>query len=186
MQSGITTRPLDSSFYDRDPTTVAEYLLGKSILRKEDGAGVTSATIIDTEAYGPIRDDKVADATGFRALREWPPGRLWSTYYMWGKPTFEVTTRGPGSVLVRGVMLDFAGNKRKMIRGPVSVAETLKVDTSLNKTDLTRSQQVSIHEDRRVFVSSISCVPRVNLRFGNSESRRFVVRFSDISLMTQR
>lgn len=79
---------LDASFYDRHPKLVAKELLGKTILRKED-TEVIKAVIIDTEAYGPINEDVVAAGQrGPRALRNWEPGLAWTTYYMWGMPTF--------------------------------------------------------------------------------------------------
>ena len=41
---------LPRAFYDRDPVTVTQALLGKQLVR-EDGDGVVTGLIIETEAY---------------------------------------------------------------------------------------------------------------------------------------
>lgn len=181
MNLEATMHPLNAQFYNRHPIVVAEQLLGKTIFRK-DGRDSLKAVIIDTEAYGPFDEDAASRAEGHRALRNWEPGLAWTTYYMWGKPTFEVTTKGSGSVLVRGVLLESTEGGHRTIRGPISVAVALHIDRSVNGVDLTQAYFISINEDANVVVHSLQSSCRINLRFADKESRRFFVRFKDLEI----
>lgn len=174
-------RLLDTSFYGHHPKVVARQLIGKTILRR-DGPKPIKAVIIDTEAYGPLNEDGAARAKGWQALRNWEPGLAWTTYYMWGKPTFDITARGPGAVLVRGILLELADTKRRIIRGPVNVATALHIDRFLDKTDLTQISPISIHQNVNVIVHNIQSSRRINLRSDSRESRRFFIRVQDLEI----
>jgi len=172
---------LGTSFYDRHPKVVAKQLVGKAILRRE-GQESVKAIIIDAEAYGPLDEDRATRAEGWQALRGWGPGLAWTTYYMWGKPTLDVTTRGPSAVLVRSILLELADTKHRVIRGPVNVATALHIDKFLDKTDLTRISPISIYQDANVIVHKIQSSHRINLQFDSRESRRFFIQIRDLEL----
>jgi 3-methyladenine DNA glycosylase Mpg len=174
-------RLLDTPFYGHHPKGVAKQLIGKTILRRDDSEPI-KAIIIDTEAYGPLNEDEAARAKGWQALRNWELGLAWTTYYMWGKPTFDIIVRGPGAVLVRGILLGLADTKRRIIRGPVNVATALHIDKFLDKTDLTQISPISIHQNVNVIVHNIQSSRRINLRLDSRESRRFFIRVQDLEI----
>lgn len=172
-----TRTNLDASFYNRHPKIVARELLGKTIeILRNDGERPIKAVFIETEAYGPKGEDSaVARAKGKRALSK-KPGLIW-IYPLYGGNAFSITTEGPGSVLVRGVFLEFAEARFKVISGPIKAASTLQIGKSFDETDLTQtSSSIIIYQNPDVVVHDVQSSNRVNLLHDTKENRRFFLR----------
>ena len=185
MNSGKEICPLGASFYDRPAKAVAVDLLGKEILRRYEALSV-KAIIIDVEAYGPKEEDPAAAGKGMRALRDWPSGLAWTTYFMVGRPTLEITTKGPSSVLVRGIYLELPEGKYKTVRGPVNAASALNLSgygpRMLNKVSLA-GPALSIRQNPGIVVSEVESSHRINLLQDTEENRRFSVNLKDLQIL---
>ena len=79
-------RPLDRTFFSRDPRRVARELLGKVLVRREERGPELTARIVEVEAYLGERDPAAHAAAG-KTLRNavlfGPPGHAY-IYFIYG------------------------------------------------------------------------------------------------------
>ena len=132
---------LARDFYDRDTVTVARDLLGKRLVRIEDGV-VMSGVICETEAYGHA-DDPASHAHRRRTERNsamfGQTGRAY-VYFTYGMHhCFNVVARAPGvaagAVLIRAIlpcqgmdsMIRNRGRDQNIADGPAKLAQALGI-----------------------------------------------------------
>lgn len=152
--------PLERSFYQRHPATVAPELLGKVLVRKLEGK-LLCGIIVETEAYSS--EDPASH--GFRGMTErnramfGPPGhayiyRIHGLHYC-----FNITARGSlpaGAVLIRAlepirgieVMQQLRGRHelRALTTGPGKLTKALNIDVRLYGSDLTEPGELFVAE----------------------------------------
>lgn len=152
---------LGREFYDRDTVTVARQLLGKLVVRMQDGAALVGR-ITETEAYvGPI--DKACHAYQYKRTARTEtlfatPGTayIYLIYGMYHCLNFVTEAEGtPCAVLIRGLepvenealmALNRFGKlpgelttyqRKHFLDGPGKLCKALRLDRSLNGADLT-------------------------------------------------
>jgi DNA-3-methyladenine glycosylase len=185
---------LPRAFYNRDPVTVAQELLGKQLVR-EDADGVLTGIIVETEAY-LAADDPTSHAYSTRqrcyrvtprcAPMFGPPGHAY-VYRSYGLHyCMNIVTEGegvPSAVLLRAIQpergLDVMQRRRGTDRlatlttGPGNLCRALAIDLALNGWDVTQGH--------RLWVAAPASVPALQItrsrRIGVADDRalRFVV-----------
>lgn len=140
---------LTSSFFGQDALVVAKDLIGKFIVRKNEGC-LASAMITETEAYiGP--NDRACHAFRGHTKRNDPlygPPGIWYVYFCYGMHwMLNVVTREegfPSGVLIRGVegvvgpgrVTRFLGVTGKLSSKPVSISSGMWIeDRGVNFSD---------------------------------------------------
>jgi len=109
---------LDNTFFNQDPITVAEQLLGKVIHHKYDNI-MLSAQVIETEAY--FINEKGSHASlGYSESRKalfMPPGTIYM-YYARGGDSLNFSCRGKGNAVLIKSGIPFLQNSdsEKMIK----------------------------------------------------------------------
>ncbi|GAG14418.1 unnamed protein product, partial [marine sediment metagenome] len=91
---------LQTSFFNRDASKVAESLLGK-IIRNKFGENWLSAQIIETEAYY-INEKGSHASLGYTHKRRalfMPPGTIYM-YYARGKDSLNISCKGKGNAVL--------------------------------------------------------------------------------------
>ncbi len=165
---------LPREFYDRDPTTVARQLLGKT-LRRRTRRGLTSGTIVEVEAYLSKNDSAAHSYRGptrRNAVMFGPPGHLY-VYSIHSRYCLNTVTEARGTasaVLIRaieplaGIAIMQARRERMVLvdlaRGPARLCEALHVDRELNGWDLSRGS--------RIWIDDADALPTRSLRIGQS------------------
>lgn len=151
---------LDRSFYLNDTAKVARQLLGKLLVREEDGKRI-SGIIVETEAYLGL-SDRAAHSFGGRKTRRneamYGKGGYAYVYFIYGKYFCLNAVTGPAdvpeAVLIRALEpvegLDFMAAERynteyeklssrqraNLSNGPGKLCIALSIDRSLNGEDL--------------------------------------------------
>lgn len=153
--------PLPREFYDRDPVTVAQALLGKLLLRETE-EGVTGGRIVETEAYLGGMDPashSYRGKTNRNAVMFGPPGFLYvySIHSRWCMNAVTEEEGRPTAVLMRACepllgieWMQHRRGKEKMTElttGPARLCESLAVDRRLNGVDLTLGREIWIATD---------------------------------------
>lgn len=161
MEEALSMEKLPRSFYDRDTLTVARALLGKLLVRVQNGVPLVGR-ITETEAYvGPV--DKACHAYLYKRTPRTetlfaPPGTAY-IYLIYGMHcclNFVTEAEGtPCAVLLRAVEPigdetalarnrfgilpeEFTPYQRKnFLNGPGKVCKAFALDRSLNGADLT-------------------------------------------------
>lgn len=185
-------RPLPRRFYERSSVVVARELLGKVLVKEEDGL-ILAGVIVETEAYGGPEDPASHAARG-RTKYNWPlwrdPGlayvyRIYGVHFCLNVVAAE--KRGLGSaVLIRAVEpiegLEVmmrrrrVGNPRLLTSGPARLAEAFGIDLSFNGWDLTRGEVLYIAEGREVPDQQVVSTTRVGISKARDKPWRFYVR----------
>jgi DNA-3-methyladenine glycosylase len=188
-KSPTSSRPLDRSFYDRDPVVVARELLGKRLVTKTR-EGVSTGRIVEVEAYLSADDPACHAARGMtkrNASMFAPPGLAY-VYSIHSRWCFNVVTlpEGVGSaVLIRAVEpLDGlalmherrAGVERvlDLARGPARLCQALGIDRGLDGHDLTRGRRLWIENGGRE-PFEVLVTPRIGISCGQDLPLRFLV-----------
>ena len=151
-------------FFEQKTLTVARELLGCFLIRRL-GRGMMRAQIIETEAYGGLKD-KASHAHRGRTKRNeamfGPAGRAY-VYLIYGKYyCFNVVTEkksSPAAVLIRGVKID--GQK---IIGPGRVCRALSINAGLNNLDLLNHHELWLERGALVR-PKIKKMPRVGIDY---------------------
>ena len=154
---------LPSTFYDRDPVTVAQALLGTQLVREHDD-GLVTGIIIETEAYLAAQDPASHAYSKRRhcyrstprcAPMFGPPGHayVYRSYGLHACVNIVTEAEGrPSAVLLRAVRpevgLDVMHRRRgtsrhaALARGPGNLCQAFAIDLALNGWDLTRGQHL--------------------------------------------
>lgn len=148
---------LPTSFYDRDPRTVARELLDKLLVHDHQGS-VTAGIIVETEAYLATNDPASHVYRGRTARNTsmfGPPGRAY-VYILRGHHCLNVVTEEehiPSAVLIRAVEplvgIDVMQTRRRTARltdltsGPGKLCQALAIcRKALDGWDLTQGQRL--------------------------------------------
>lgn len=171
--------PLPPAFYDRDPAIVARALLG-AVLRADDGHGIVSGRIVETEAYlGP--HDPACHAVVGRTARTWhlfgPPGTAY-VYFIYGMHwCVNAVTReeGFGSAVLIRALEPLAGLDRMRARrprarrdadlcnGPGKLCAALGIDRTVDGRTLCGGSPVTILAGDAVTDDQLLVGPRVGI-----------------------
>lgn len=176
-----------TSFYDRDPVTVARDLLGKLLVSEHDGM-VQAGMIVETEAY-LAKGDPANHAYRGRTARNTsmfgPPGRAY-VYAIHRHHCLNVVTEGegvPSAVLIRAVqpMKGIEAMKTRqrtdcltnLTNGPGKLCEAFGIDRSLDGWDVTKGERLWVQEPLVPLTVQIA----VSVRVGVTKARDLPLRF---------
>lgn len=171
--------PLPPGFFDRDPAIVARALLG-AVLQVDDGGGIVSGRIVETEAYlGP--HDPACHAVVGRTARTWhlfgPPGTAY-VYFIYGMHwCVNAVTReeGFGSAVLIRALEPLAGLDRMRARrprarrnadlcnGPGKLCAALGIDRTVDGRTLCGGSPVTILAGEAVTDDQLLVGPRVGI-----------------------
>ena len=170
---------LGRDFYDRPTLQVARELLGKTLIRTEDGVEI-GGVIVETEAYIG-EDDQACHARAGRTDRTevmyGEPGRAY-VYLNYGLHwLFNIVTETPGypsAVLIRAIRPTIGIDRIRARRGaqpeadwtngPGKLSQALGIDGTLNGTDLTvPNSSISVLDGDWISDSRVTTTPRVGL-----------------------
>ena len=179
---------LSRRFYARqDVTSISRDLIGKVLCTRIDGK-LTSAVILETEAYAGITDKASHAYGGRRTPRTEPmfgPGGVAYVYLCYGiHHLFNVVTGvdgEPHAVLVRagfpldgvGTMLERRGRSavdKSLMAGPGTISQALGIRTSMSGAEL--SGDLVWIEDRGLDVDpdAIRCGPRIGVDYAGEDA----------------
>jgi len=168
---------LSEEFYQRHTTVVARELLGKYLVRLQDGRAI-AGMITETEAYHSSRDLACHASKGFTPRTKvlfGPPGRtyVYLIYGMYSCLNFVTMRAGfPAAVLIRA--LDLTG-----CDGPGKLCRELKIDRALN--DLPPNNSELWVEDREILIPrrAVKTTPRIGVDYAGAWAQkpwRFVLK----------
>ncbi len=160
MNDLVIADRLSASFYARDATEVAAYLIG-CVLRSEKGAGPTQGRIVETEAYMG-KEDLASHAARLRTGRVSSmvgPVGVTYVYRSYGIHTMLNAVAhapgGTGAVLIRALqpligvehMRERRGGMpdRLLCAGPGRLCQALGITLDDHDVDLTQHGPLSIH-----------------------------------------
>lgn len=141
---------LDREFYRRDVLEVAPGLLGKHLVRMDQGGSRSVYTIVETEAYRGGEDQACHASKGRTRRTEVMYGDggnlymylIYGIYWMMNVVTAEEGI--PQAVLIRGVREN--GGDGRLASGPGRVTRLTGVDSTFYGEDLLASQRIWIEE----------------------------------------
>jgi DNA-3-methyladenine glycosylase len=192
--------PLPREFYDRDPRRVSRDLLGKVLVRKDEGKTL-AARIVEVEAYLG-KDDPAAHSFGGRTARNavlfGPPGYAY-VYFIYGNHYCLNVSCMPdgvaGGILFRaveplvgidemaesrGVSINGSGGDvrdlRKLTSGPGRLAEAFGITRERdNGKDLTSARSGLFIADNGHRVRRILTTPRIGITKAAALPLRYVI-----------
>jgi len=170
---------LPRSFFKRNTIQVARELLGKHLVRIENGANI-SGIITETEAYHGEQDKACharAGLTPRTAVMYRPSGHtyIYFTYGMHWLLNFVTEEDGfPAAVLIRGIHptngLDIIEQRRKgrprthWTDGPAKICQALNIDGRFNGIDICSSgAPIFVGDGEPILDSAVTIGPRVGL-----------------------
>jgi DNA-3-methyladenine glycosylase len=174
------THILNSAFYNRDVLLVAPQLLGKRLVRMQDGVRI-AGIITETEAYRG-EEDLACHAKAGRTPRTevmyGPPGTayVYFTYGMHWMLNCVCSREGfPAAVLIRAVQpveaLETIAARRSGVKealwcnGPAKLTRALGIDKKLNGANLCSEETgLWIEEDRDIPPEHILAAPRIGIQ----------------------
>jgi DNA-3-methyladenine glycosylase len=174
--------PLARDFYDREADAVARALLGKWLVRQEDGV-TRIGRVVETEAYlGPhdLASHSARGRTPRNAAMFGPSGFAY-VYMIYGVHHCLNAVTGPqghaAAVLIRA--LEPVRGIEGRTRGPGLVCRALGIDRRLDGRDLTRGGALFFAEPERRLPFEIEARPRVGVGYAGAwaaEPLRFSIR----------
>ena len=191
-----TMVPLPREFYTRDPRVVSRHLLGKVLVRRQ-GRGLLTARIVEVEAYMG-QDDPAAHSANGRTARNFvlfgPPG-LTYVYFIYGNHyLFNVSCLPDGEaggVLFRAlepisgieqmaeardIVMDRAGDLRKLTSGPGRLAEAFGITRERdNEKDLTSPKSDLFITDDGSRPRRIEVTPRIGITKAAERPLRYTI-----------
>ena len=183
--------PLPAAFYNREPERVARELLG-AVLRMDDGAGLVSGRIVETEAYLGPHDPASHSAAGTTPRTRTlfgPPGRAY-VYFIYGMHwCVNAVTREEGfgsAVLIRAIEplegIDRMRARRPrarrdhdLVNGPGKVCAALGITREHDGMSLTGDSPLSICAGEPVDDALVFIGPRIGITKAADWPLRFVV-----------
>ena len=185
-------RPLPRKFYDRDTLAVARDLIGKTLVRRRNGA-LLAGRIVEAEAYVGENDPACHAARGLTArtrIMYGPPGfsYVYFTYGMYFMLNAVCEREGfPAAVLIRAVepicclevMTALRGTAKagRLTDGPGKLCIAFDITTALNGVDLTRpTSPLQICHGRKE--TDIAWSGRVGIQKGTEKMWRCFLRGS--------
>lgn len=179
---------LTSSFYQQDTVTVAEKLLGKTLVYQGQ-KGVVSGIINETEAY--TQDDEASHSYRGRKTKRNQPmflsgGHIYM-YLIYGMYyCFNIVTEEAGrgcAVLIRGIVpalgLDIMRQNRQKIdseknlaNGPGKLVLAMQIPPSYNGQSILNNDTISITDNERS-VTDIQRTGRIGITKGIEKKWRF-------------
>ena len=185
------TKPLPREFYNRDPTEVAEELLGKVLVRTSS-EGRVAGLIVETEAYLHAIDP-AAHSYRKRTPRVesmfGPPGHAY-VYAIHSRWCFNIVTEPSdiaSAVLIRALEpiegLDIMRKRRgkdstlELCRGPAKLCEAFAIDRSLDGWDLTKGNGLYVTDRGGTRITSDQIVrsTRIGVTSGHELPLRYFV-----------
>ncbi len=157
-------------FYDRPALRVARELLGKVLVRAEEGR-VFRGRIVETEAYVGEHDLACHAAKGRTARTDvlyGPPGIAY-VYLIYGMyPLFNVVTLPEGTaaaVLVRGLEPLHGFDPEHRTDGPGRLTRAMGIGLRHNRRDLVRSDSLWLEEAPGVPTARVMKGPRIGVDY---------------------
>jgi DNA-3-methyladenine glycosylase len=180
MKANFAGHRLPRIFFDQPTLTIARELLGKRLVKLEDGNVRLSGIINETEAYIGTDDLGCHARTGEtkRNAAMWgPPGHcyVYFTYGMHWMLNFVCETIGfPAAVLIRGITPQEGISRmrqrrkrptdRELSDGPAKLCQALAIDRSFNGYDLCQPQSSLFVEEGNLDQRfTVTVGPRVGL-----------------------
>jgi DNA-3-methyladenine glycosylase len=179
---------LPRRFYQRDPVTLARALLGQVLVRVLDDGTRLAGRIVETEAYLGVVDRAAHSYGGRRTARNaamWGPAGHAYVYFVYGlhhcmNVVAEEPER-PTAVLIRALE-PLEGLERMRVHragklpasrlrdtglcsGPAKLAQALRLDRSLDGTDLVAGRPLYLERGTRVPAARITAAPRVGVAY---------------------
>ncbi|MDT8066920.1 MAG: DNA-3-methyladenine glycosylase [Terriglobia bacterium] len=193
-------RPLLPRFFDRDPRKVAQELLGKLLIRNENGH-LLAGRVVETEAYMGVTDAAAHSAAGLtkrNAVLFGPPGHAY-VYFIYGNHyclNVSCMPEGDAGCVLFRAMEPVAGlprmaryrnlelppeprvtQLRVLTSGPGRMAEALDItrdrDNGKDLTDPSRSDLWLADDSFRP--ESVTITPRIGITKAIDEPLRFVI-----------
>jgi len=183
-------KTFSKGFYERNPASVAEDLLGKVLVRRVDSEAL-SGKIVETEAYYGGNDPASRAYRGkkkFNALMFMSVGKtfIYMVHANWLLNIVAHVEVGVGAVLIRAVEpiegIETMRNNRNVKRlrdltnGPGKLTKALAVTKELNGIDVTEgdSQLVVIEGERESF--EVCSSHRIGVKMDLSQELRFFIK----------
>ena len=183
-------KTFSKGFYERNPASVAEDLLGKVLVRRVDSEAL-SGKIVETEAYYGGNDPASRAYRGkkkFNALMFMSVGKtfIYMVHANWLLNIVAHVEVGVGAVLIRAVEpiegIETMQNNRNVKRlrdltnGPGKLTKALAVTKELNGIDVTEgdSQLVVIEGERESF--EVCSSHRIGVKMDLSQELRFFIK----------
>jgi DNA-3-methyladenine glycosylase len=187
-------RILDREFYARQSTVVARDLVGKILVRALGSGESLRGIIVETEAYGGLKDPASHAFRGMTPRNEvmfGEPGFSY-VYFTYGSHhCLNVVTGKQGNaqaVLIRalepiegvGIMEKLRGGEgktslRDLTNGPGKICQALAIDRTLNKIDVTSRSSPIFFEDSKQNEATRKVVRsgRIGIKVGTEKLWRF-------------
>nr|MDO8081199.1 DNA-3-methyladenine glycosylase [Candidatus Freyarchaeota archaeon] len=180
---------LDRSFFSKDPSQVAQELLGK-ILVKKSSKGILKGKVVETEAYYSMNDP----ASHFQIrpstrdfFREKPSGTIY-VYFTYGNHwMFNVLAKGEdksGGVLIRALEpmdgIDIMKKYRKvkkndeLTNGPGKLTRAFDINGSYNGKDITEEEDIYFEDTEETH--EITTTSRIGIKQGKDIPLRFYIK----------
>ena len=164
---------LDREFFRADALTLAPALVGKLLVRTFPDGSEKRLRITETEAYCGVEDTACHAHKGKtkRAGILWRDGGTIYVYLCYGMHEMLNVVTGaegrPEAVLIRGV---------EGAEGPGRLTKLLKIDRSLNREDLVRSDRLWFETDgSRV---KFTAAPRIGIAYASKRDQNRKWRFT--------
>lgn len=166
---------LSQTFFDRDPVSVCQALLGKFLVIKKNG-DIFRYVITEVEAYDG-QDDEACHARHGKTERNAPmfaaPG-CWYVYMIYGMYYMLNIVTGPGkypsAILIRGLRDEVQGMKDKELNGPGKLTKRLWITKNFNGKKSDKKTGLWI-EESGITVKEIKTAPRVGIDYALPERR---------------
>ena len=176
---------LSPAFFRRPVLTVAEELIGKTLMRKRGGEKI-ALIITEVEAYDGVNDRACHAHRGRTARNDvmFGPAGYFYVYFIYGMYFMLNIVTGeegsPAAVLVRGAFeMACPESDHQLLQGPGKLTKALGIDRALNGKRSHPSSNLWI-EDRGITIpkKSIHRTPRIGVAYAGASAElpyRFVL-----------
>lgn len=180
---------LNRSFFSKDPSQVAQKLLGK-ILVKKTSKGILKGKVVETEAYYSTNDPashfQIRPSTR-EFFREKPSGTIY-VYFTYGNHwMFNVLAKGEdksGGVLIRalepveGIKIMKMHRKvekdAELTNGPAKLTQAFDINGSYNGKNITENEDIYFEDAKDTL--DIVTTSRIGIKQGQDMPLRFYIK----------